>query len=33
MAEPKIIKYRAGKLELAKTTEIIESAIRILREK
>ena len=33
MAEPKIIKYRAGKLEPAKTTEIIESAIRILREK
>ena len=33
MVEPKIIKYRAGKLESTKTAEIIESTIRILREK
>lgn len=33
MVEPKIIKYCTGKLSSAKTSEVIESTIRILREK
>ena len=33
MVEPKVIKYRAGKLDPAKTSMVIESTIRILREK